>query len=93
MDLDRELRQVLARKAAPEGFERRLTARLGRERPPRRWVAPMALAASLMVGVFGFQEYERVRARKAHQDLAVALGIASSKIELAEMKAREALLQ
>lgn len=94
MDIDRELQRVLARKAAPAGFEDRVTARLeGQRRTVVRWPVPMALAASLLVGVFSFQQYERVRAEKAARELERALGIASSKIELVETKAREALLQ
>lgn len=94
MDIDRELQRMLARKAAPAGFEDRVMARLeNRRRPAIRWAVPMALAASLLVGVFSFQQYERIRAEKARRDLERALGIASSKIELVGMKAREALLQ
>ncbi len=92
MDIDRELHRALARKAAPDGFEGRVMARLGRPRRPARWALPVALAASLLVGIFSFQQYERARAGQARRDLERALGIASSKIELVENKAREALL-
>lgn len=94
MDIDRELRHMLARKPAPAGFERKVMARLEAQRRPwTRWRLPMAAAASLLVGVFSFQQYERIRAERARRDLELALGIASAKIELVEMKAREALRQ
>lgn len=93
-DIDRELERILVRKSAPAGFERKVMARIARERRPvMRWALPAAVAASLLVGVFSFQQYERIRAEKARYDLERALGIASSKIELVESKAREVLLQ
>ncbi len=91
MDLENELRGTLARKRAPDGFANRVMA-LVQPSPVRRWLWPMAVAASLLVGVAGLG-YRQLLAERAGRDLELALRIAAGKIELAETKANKVMMQ
>jgi hypothetical protein len=100
MDFEQELKNALARKEPAKGFAERVIRQVEPLKPAhrpnrapvmklRRW-APLAVAASLMCGVFGVVRYEEYRkAQHAKDQLMLALRITAHTIGTVERKLRE----
>jgi len=81
-ELEQELRSVLRRVEPPPGFAARVVARTPSH--SRGWVAAgMAACLLLSAGGFGYRQYE---GRKAKDELLLAIGIAGSKLNIAQKK-------
>lgn len=98
--LERELKQVLARRTPPAGFTANVMSRVRAEqqrpakRGPWRWAMVGAIAASLMVGVFvGKQRRNRIEAEYAADQLMLSLQLAGSKINQARDAVRRTGLE
>ena len=101
MDFEQELKNALARKEPAKGFAERVIRQVEplkpAERPPRsfvmrlpRWAPPLAVAASLMCGVFGVVRYEEYRkGQQAKQQLMLALRITAHTLGTVERKLKE----
>ena len=81
-ELEDELRSVLRRENPPAGFAARVLARAGSHW--RRWAAA-GIAAGLLLSVGSF-EYRQYEGRKAKDQLLLAIGIAGSKLNIAQKK-------
>ncbi len=88
-----ELKEALARREPAAGFTERLMREVRAEPGPRhgpwRWVAAGAMAASLGLGVFVYNERQAFAARQAEADLVLTLQLAGLKIN----QARDAVLR
>ena len=95
-DFDHELQQALARTSAPDGFAKRVLARLGEPETPRQWhwpaastlrriAAVVALTAALG-GLTAHQvsEHRRTEGERARREVMTALHIASAKMRVAQ---------
>ena len=83
---EQDLRRAMGRIEPPPDFTSRVLARTGEGRSPGRrgWIAAAVAACVLAVaGSYGYREYE---GRKAKQELLLALGIAGSKLSVAQEK-------
>lgn len=87
-DLENQLRQSLARRQPPAGFEGRVLRRLPPETrghaPWMRWAAAMAAVLVMTIGGIRYQQYRK--AEQATQQLMLALEIAAEKIAFVEKK-------
>jgi hypothetical protein len=89
MNVEDELRAVLARRSAPAGFEQRLLGQLKRPRSYRVWVAAAAVATLALTGVFEHQRRQRLEAVVAGEQLAHAMDIVNAKLDAAKQKVME----
>lgn len=83
MDLDRDLRRALARKAPAPGFAQRVMRRIERDTPRRRHVWQTVAASLLLVAVLGAWG---VRVR---EQVLLAMHIAGAKAHAAQEQVRE----
>ncbi len=81
-EFEQELRSALRREEPPAGFAARVVART--ESHWRRWTAA-GIAACLLLSAGGF-EYRQYAGRKAKDQLLLAIGIAGSKLNIAQKK-------
>ena len=91
MNFEQELRNALQRKEPATGFAERVVrqAEPPRQMTLRRW-APLAVAASLIVGTFGVVRYEDYRkGEQAKDQLMLALRITAKTLDTVERKLRE----
>jgi hypothetical protein len=102
MNLEHELKQALARKNPPRGFEERVLRKIAAGEtvespvPASPWARrALALAASLVI-VFGGGYYlsqhkrqEQVQTERAARDVVLALQIASEKVSAVQVKVQE----
>lgn len=93
--LEEELRQALQRREPPPGFAERVLARArarqAERRHPRwwgwRWLAPVAAAAVVAVGLHMVQaRRQRLEGEAAKQQLLLALELTGSKLRYAEQR-------
>jgi len=97
MEFEQELQQALARREAPAGFADRVMARthppLSAKRTAPRSFRPVwaaTLAASLLLGALGLNQYREYRAgQQAKDQLMVALGITADKLHAAQNKIQQ----
>ncbi len=94
-ELEQGLREALRRKPPPEGFARRVMARVPETaaagvalpravRPRRAWLA-VALAAGLVLAAFGGVRYQQYRqGQEAKRQLLLALRITGEMLTLAQ---------
>lgn len=86
-DLERSLASALARRPAPPDLAARIEARVASIAPARRrplW--PLALAASVVLAITGWQLAERRQGELAREQALQALGITAEKLVLVERK-------
>lgn len=90
-DLEKQLRDSLARRQPPPDFAGRVMARLPVERrPPAPWMRwAGALAALLAVTVGGLEYRDYRQGERAKEQLVLALEIAAEKLALVERKVAE----
>jgi hypothetical protein len=95
MELEQRLRQSLAAREAPAGFEAAVLARVAQRPgsaalPDRRglaWRWPAALAATVLAAAFGLHWYaEQQRASRNHEQLLLALAITSHALDEVQQK-------
>ncbi|MDX1983210.1 MAG: hypothetical protein SFV51_23265 [Bryobacteraceae bacterium] len=90
-DLEKQLRDCLARRQPPPDFAGRVMARLPLERRPpvpwMRWAG--ALAALLAVTAVGLEYRDYRQGERAKEQLVLALEIAAEKLALVERKVSE----
>jgi hypothetical protein len=99
---EEELREALRREDPPEGFARRVLARVERRErrnswlrwpavfhaPALRWATALA-AFALAVGVYDYRrKAEQAEGERARQEVMQALRITGSKLRLAEAKVK-----
>jgi hypothetical protein len=88
-----ELKEALARREPAVGFTERLMRQVRAEPRPShglwRWVAVGAMAASLGLGIFAYNERQVIAAQQAEADLVLTLQLAGLKIN----QARDAVLR
>lgn len=94
-EMEQGLKEALRRKPAPEGFARRVMARLPEQaaaaremprtmRPRRAWLA-VPLAAGLALAAFGGVRYQQYRqGQEAKRQLLLALRITGEMLTLAQ---------
>ncbi len=95
--LEDALREALARREPPAGFDQRLMSRIAsegdRSRPHNRHTRRWALAAAVLLAGLGLQQAHRQReihrGEVAKQRLVTALEIASSKLQHAQKRVLE----
>jgi hypothetical protein len=94
MDIEQRLRESLAAREPPAGFEDALMARV-RHSPlpaaaPRRsapWRWPAALAATVLAAAFGLHWHQQQqRATRNHEQLMLALAITSYELDQMQQK-------
>ncbi len=89
MNFEQELRNALARKEPAKGFTERVIRRAEPNRRLRQWM-PVAVAASLLCGVFGVARYEEHRrGERAKEQLMLALRITAKTLDTVDRKLRE----
>jgi hypothetical protein len=78
MDLEEQLREALARKAAPDGFAGRVTARARLRRSSAPWWS--AAAAVLLMAAGGGAVYRRHQGEVAKEQVMTAMKITAVKL-------------
>ncbi|MGI8742205.1 MAG: hypothetical protein ACR2NN_06470 [Bryobacteraceae bacterium] len=96
-DFEDQLRHALARQEPPPGFAARIAVRVKRRSSGRNFWKPWAaglIAASLLAGACGIQQFEQRRDREkgqaARAQLLQALQITSSKLQRIQKKMESA---
>lgn len=94
MDTEQRLRESLAAREPPAGFEDAVLARVravqpvvpaARRRPAWRW--PAALAATVLAAAVGLQWYEsRQHAEQSYEQLVLALAITSNELNQVQQR-------
>ena len=94
-DFEQELKRALERKEPAKGFAERVlrqveVAAAPRRKPVWRGWASLAMAASLLVGVFGVVRYEEYRkGEHAKDQLMLAMRITAKTLDTVERKLRD----
>jgi hypothetical protein len=95
MNLDDELRAALRREDPSPGFTQRVLAarvvaqaqsRPARKAAVRRLFWATAMAAMLVIGLWGLSEYRQKKAERAGREAVLALRIAAEKLNMARDK-------
>ena len=84
-ELEDELRSLLRRKDPPAGFAARVLARTRSGAGAWRGWAGAGIAACLLLSAGAF-EYRQYEGRKAKNELLLAIGMAGSKLNIAQQK-------
>lgn len=102
MNLEHELKQALARKNPPQGFEERVLRKIAAgettESPVPAWswmrrALPLAASLLMVLGsgyyVWQHERQEQVQTERAARDVVLALQIASEKVSAVQVKVQE----
>ncbi|HEY1502162.1 MAG TPA: hypothetical protein VGF88_21475 [Acidobacteriaceae bacterium] len=96
-EFERELREQLLARSAPQGFTDRLMARVPRQQSPRtrwtefglpmwRWAVAALLVAAMVMGGFERDRQQRLAGQRAKQQVLLALRITGSTLREVQQK-------